>query len=365
MSKLSELYSALAILRNNNMQVSDDLPIAIEDEEKRIIEDELVKMLKATIPPVVSELQLPFKIEISYQPQKELSVKVVSPEQDETTTVKKSLPIPYTLHKETSEEASVEEEQEETITLNDKLPRRKSIGFKVSFPDGTSIQETHAKDTFIKALQIIGLERISKHADTPIHAGFRLVDSQKREDAPSAQQLIDGFFIYKNLSNEAKIEDLQILSNIFGLKLIITMDAPPTASGQNQPSASEQNNHSESFRTQHSESIPSRQPVKNEEAPFWNLPVIQNFRNYLSKRINPATAKNYIRTLDNAVRQYIAEIIDPTADSIFSYTTPDDVQICIDMLKATPKFLEDNKNRHNAMTAALTKYLEFVRERFN
>lgn len=44
--------------------------------------------------------------------------------------------------------------------------------------------------------------------------------------------------------------------------------------------------------------------------------------------------KNYTSTLDNAVRMWFNKIVDVHADSIFSYTTSEDVRICIDLLSA-------------------------------
>ena len=44
--------------------------------------------------------------------------------------------------------------------------------------------------------------------------------------------------------------------------------------------------------------------------------------------------KNYTSTLDNAVRMWFNKIVDVHADSLFSYTTSEDVRICIDLLSA-------------------------------
>ena len=64
-----------------------------------------------------------------------------------------------------------------------------------------------------------------------------------------------------------------------------------------------------------------------------------------------------------ALREWIKKEVDSTADSIFSYTSSEDVQLCIDMLKSLPEFLNDNVQKHRNMSAALDQYLLFIEER--
>ena len=107
----------------------------------------------------------------------------------------------------------------------------------------------------------------------------------------------------------------------------------------------------------------SSKPVIDVEAAQWNLPIKEQFYIYLSRTKTEGTAKSYTSTLDNAVRQFINQEVDANADSIFSYTTPEDVSLCIGILTSSRTFMEENARKHNAMTAALNQYLRFVQSR--
>lgn len=86
---------------------------------------------------------------------------------------------------------------------------------------------------------------------------------------------------------------------------------------------------------------------------------------YMEQHIAERTANSYISVLDNAVRRHISEKIDSAADSIFSYTTVEDVKLVMEMLTSDEDFKKENATRHNSMTAALGKYLKFVKSTEN
>lgn len=91
--------------------------------------------------------------------------------------------------------------------------------------------------------------------------------------------------------------------------------------------------------------------------------IKEQFRAFLAKQKSESTVNGYTSTLDSAIRRMIKQDVDAQADSIFSYTTVEDVQICIDLLKETSDFRKENARRHNGLTAALNQYLKFVEER--
>lgn len=86
-----------------------------------------------------------------------------------------------------------------------------------------------------------------------------------------------------------------------------------------------------------------------------------SFRNYLYSEKSAKTALNYLRYIDKPIRKYIAAIVDNTADSIYSYQTVEDVNKCILKLKSDNGFTSDNLRWHNALTAALTSYVRFLK----
>ncbi len=91
--------------------------------------------------------------------------------------------------------------------------------------------------------------------------------------------------------------------------------------------------------------------------------IKEQFRSYLAWRKPDSTANGYTSTLDNPVRRWINKEVDERADSIFSYTTSEDVRLCIDLLNMSSDYVVDNIRQHNRMSAALSQYLLFIEDR--
>ena len=86
-------------------------------------------------------------------------------------------------------------------------------------------------------------------------------------------------------------------------------------------------------------------------------------RNAISFNLkSEGTANSYTSTLDNAVRQWINKEVDANADSVFSYTSAEDVRLCIDMLNASSEYVAENDRKHHSMSAALNQYLLFIED---
>ena len=100
-------------------------------------------------------------------------------------------------------------------------------GMRVNFPDGTVIWHRQAIDTFIDALRKIGLERIPEvgieHGN-----GYNLVSRDKRPTVPGRiwQHECDGWYIYSNISNGTKADDLKRISDHYRLGLKIEEGKP-------------------------------------------------------------------------------------------------------------------------------------------
>ena len=84
-----------------------------------------------------------------------------------------------------------------------------------------------AIDTFIDTLRKIGFERIPavgiKHG-----GGYNLVSKDKRPPMPGRiwQHVCDGWYIYSNISNGTKAEDLKRISDHYHLSLSIEEGKP-------------------------------------------------------------------------------------------------------------------------------------------
>lgn len=53
-----------------------------------------------------------------------------------------------------------------------------------------------------------------------VHSGYNLVSTEKRPNG-NWQREIDGYYVYTNISNDDKCEDLKKISNAFNLGLTV------------------------------------------------------------------------------------------------------------------------------------------------
>lgn len=101
------------------------------------------------------------------------------------------------------------------------VQKSKSIGFSVSFRDGTIYHEKKAVNTWIFALKKIGLENIWNNRDQ--HRAWHKVngrdvcivertETRRNSDGKSPQTFVDGYYVMTQLSNDQKVNDLKSLS---------------------------------------------------------------------------------------------------------------------------------------------------------
>lgn len=365
MNKLTDFYTQKAALQKNGEIVSAEWDAL----EERLIHEEIMPELLQQLKATLSLVKCPLMLNVSYDPNGALAVsftrncvQTILPQTSITSTsatethqsesIQEEAPDDEPLFGDTQTEqpkdvpsgVNINESVDDDVNVNestheeDRVTRSKSVGFRVAFPDGTVIQERKAVKTFIMALQKIGLRRISNGNHGIQHAGYNVVSTEKRESDTKKQELVDGFYIYTHMSNGDKIDDLNRLSQYYNLGLKISNDGIENEE-------------------------PTPLPTVDEESKMWAYPMKQQFRSYMCKHIAERTADSYISTLDNAVRKHIHDLIDENADSVYAYTDPEDVRLCIDLLKSSDTFIQDNARRHNSMTAALNQYLQFVVER--
>ena len=91
-----------------------------------------------------------------------------------------------------------------------KTVKKPTKGLKVTFPNGKVIWYITAIETFVTTIKEVGYERVA--ALGIIHAGYNLVGRDKRPLEPGHvwQHESDGWYIYSNIGNETKIEDLKL-----------------------------------------------------------------------------------------------------------------------------------------------------------
>ena len=186
-----------------------------EQMEDQLLKEELLPELVEHLKTILSKVKSPLMLTGSYDPNGVLSVSFTR-----SCLIANDL-TQSQIHEETLLQPATPSSSPIPDSDGPTRRRAKSVGFSVTFPDGTTICENKAVDTFIKALQKIGLKRIALSSICPIHSGYRLVDSRENSDDNNTQHLVDGYYIYTKLSNDSKKADLNALSDHFGFDLKI------------------------------------------------------------------------------------------------------------------------------------------------
>ena len=90
---------------------------------------------------------------------------------------------------------------------------------RVTLPDGTVICENKTVDTFLKTLQYIGLERVSK-LQSIISQGHPLVSTEKYESVKYFREL-DGYFIGMRSGTDTKARFIQRIARELHIKITV------------------------------------------------------------------------------------------------------------------------------------------------
>ena len=96
-------------------------------------------------------------------------------------------------------------------------PRSASKNLTVTFPDGTVIREDNASETFVQALEKIGIDRIKDLRLTSFKRPF--IDTEPHASYQS-HQLSTGEYVCTNLGNERKILFLNMISEKLDLDIV-------------------------------------------------------------------------------------------------------------------------------------------------
>ena len=222
MATLKELYTTLKTLRDMNLPVDEKLLKAADNLEEKIIKEEILPSLSQNIEPLLNEIQRDLVLVVEYHPGEPISVALSRKTKiSEIVDAKQLTPKSSTPVKSITKPDAVEPHEPTKHVDN---PTK---GMRVIFPDGTVIWNRAAIDTFINALRKIGLDRIPQ-VGIEHGGGFNLVSKSKREAIPGRvwQHECDGWYIYSNISNNTKADDLRRISDYYSLGLKIEEGKP-------------------------------------------------------------------------------------------------------------------------------------------
>ena len=372
MSKLSDFYAH----RNEMLKDNGQFEIAQKWEalEEKLLREELHPAKGKALKPLLKDVKTPLTINMNYMPdgalalsftRNSLMMAMTSLPFDEEDKVEEPMP--------TEEETmpSIEEEQtakEEENTLDyviatfpdgttENLPKTTLKRFKVVFPDGTVIDDGDGKSRLVNTLKKIGLKRICKEAQDVEHAGYKLVSTipfrgQDGKIVRNKQEQIGEYFVFKNTDTPDKIMDILKISRKFGLGVEVYR-----CEGVNLTDVV-------TIKDARKKGV-----EKKSAAPYTidtplpeNATIKQRFEKWLYERMSTSGAKTYLSTLKNAVKVEINKYVDANADSVFSFTTLEEMQTCVELLEANDDYVALDIYKHHALNAPIRKWMDFLGE---
>ncbi len=238
MSKLTDFYAHKAAINEQDNTRWEQL-------EDQLLKEELLPELMEHLKTVLSKVKCPLMFTGSYDPTGVLSVSftrnciiansATQPQAHEKKLIPKATPSPSAItapdeHIRKKAKSLAETGQPVTTPHSPVSiqyePTKQVVnytkGLKVTFPDGTVVAERTANDTLIRVLQRIGLAKVASSGLTH-GGGYGLVSKTMRpvEAGRTWQHKVGGYYVYVNISNQQKKDDLMKLSEMFGLGLKI------------------------------------------------------------------------------------------------------------------------------------------------
>lgn len=221
MTKLEKLYSIIENSKDVGVKLPKEVIQQVEELEENIIKTEILPALSNDIAPRLEPIKRELVLVVEYKPGEPISValsrktKISEIIDAKTLTPRSSTPVKSGIV-ETVKSSNEPIRHVENTTK----------GMRVTFPNGKTIWHRAAIDTFIDTLREIGLERVSKIGIK--HSGYNLVGKIKRPTEPGViwQHESDGWYIYSNMSNNNKIQDLKKISKFYNLGLKIEEGKP-------------------------------------------------------------------------------------------------------------------------------------------
>lgn len=150
MSRLSNLYQAMATLKNEGLELSLEQEAQLRKAEEEIIQKEILPVLTESIEPVLSQIERELVLVVDYLPGEPLKVSLsrkrnISEVLTDAVEIK---PDPQVMHKSFGPQKA---------TKQDIAPKTL---LRVTMPDGIVIERKSAKDTFIDVIKIIGVNKV-------------------------------------------------------------------------------------------------------------------------------------------------------------------------------------------------------------
>ena len=209
MTKLEKLYSIIENSREVGVKLSKDVLQQVEELEEGIIKEEILPALGNDIAPRLKPIKRDLVLVVEYHPGNPISVSL-----SRKTNIAELIDAKLL-------------EQDPQVEHRDGVKRRKPVErvnpktiLRVTFPDGTVIEDPKAKITFTKTIQKIGLMRVRNLGIA--FCGVPIVSNTLDKKYGRAQVLVEGgLYVMTHSSTHDKKKQLDKIAKELGINLVI------------------------------------------------------------------------------------------------------------------------------------------------
>ena len=212
MSRLSDLYQAIETLRKEGLSLSEELENQIAEAEEEVIKNEILPIISESIASSLQQVQRELVLMVNYVPGEPLKVHI-SRQHNFTETiadVKEVTPLdPEVQHKTVGPKPRTGEEKKAPAKL-----------LRVTFGDGTVIEEPQAAETFRKFVMKIGAEKVRSVGI--IRNKIPLVSNTLDAKYKSQQREVgDGWYLITCSTTPSKKKDMEKIAAVLGIDVKI------------------------------------------------------------------------------------------------------------------------------------------------
>jgi hypothetical protein len=208
MSRLSDLYKAMETLRKEGVS-TEDLEQKVGSLEEDIIKKEILPVVTQTIEPALKQVQRELVLVVNYHPGEPISV-----------SLSRKANIAELLDAKLLEQDPQVEHRDGTKRKNPVERINEKSVLRVTFPDGTVIEDKKAKMTFTKTIQKLGLMRVRNLGIS--FCGVPIVSNTLDKKYGKTQVPVEGgLYVMTHSSTHDKKKMLDKIAIRLGIKLIV------------------------------------------------------------------------------------------------------------------------------------------------
>lgn len=209
MTKLEKLYSIIENSREVGVKLSKDVLLQVSELEEDIIKKEILPIVTQNIEPALKQVQRELVLVVDYHPGEPISVSL-----SRKTNIAELIDAKLL-------------EQDPQVEHRDGTKRNKPVEhingksiLRVTFPDGTVIEDKKAKITFTKTIQKIGLIRVRNLGIT--FCGVPIVSNTLDKKYGKTQVPVEGgLYVLTHSSTHDKKKILDRIAIKLGVKLLV------------------------------------------------------------------------------------------------------------------------------------------------